>query len=185
MSSSFLSTLKTHSSGRLRSKQTLLPVHSCASTAAKSTRRMRSDCSYDLLVSAHRSFEPAKCNLQKLFVSRLERGAIGHLHGLGNMTMGCMNIYSVVLPSTRPTGRVLSTAGGRSCSSAPRQLQKKGMKYPLHPTSYLYLFYRVSTLAGALQCWNRVFNFDYPPPSRYSHLSVPLSAATIREYSSL
>ena len=47
---------------------------------------------------------------------------------------------------------------------------KKGKKYALHLKSHLYLFYRVSTLADALQCCHTAFNFDYPPPSRYSYL---------------
>ena len=167
----------------MRFETNLLPVHSCASTAAKPTRTTRSDCSYDPLVSAHRSFEPVEGNLRKLLcivVGKREREAIGRLHGLENMTMVCMYINSAVLLSTRLTGRVLSTASGRSCSSAPQQLQKKGKKDPLHLSSHLYLFYSVSTLADALQCCHTAFNLDYPPPSRYSYLGVPLSAATIR-----
>ena len=109
--------------GEVRFETDLLPVHSCASTAAKSTRTTRSDCSYDPLVSAHRSFEPAEGDLRKLLcivVGKREHGAIGRLHGLENMTMVCMYINSAVLLSTRLTGRVLSTASGRSCSSAPQ-----------------------------------------------------------------
>ena len=98
----------------MRSETNLLPDHSCASTAAKSTQATRSDCFCDRLVSAHRSLEPAECNLRNflcIVVGNTERGAIGRRHGLRKVTMVCMDIFSVVQPLTRSTGRVLSAAG--------------------------------------------------------------------------
>ena len=106
----------------------LLPVHSCASRAEKSTQATRSEHFYDSLVSEHRRLEPAECSLQKLLYiadGKRERGVIGRLHNLEKMIIMCVDIYPVVLPLTRSTGRVLSTAGGGSCSLAPRQLQKR------------------------------------------------------------
>ena len=103
----------------------LLPFHSCASRASKSTQTTRSDRFCDLLVSDHRGLEPAECNLRKLLCiadGKTERGVIGRLDGLEKMIVVCVDIFPVVLPLTRSTGRVLSTAGGGSCSLAPRQL---------------------------------------------------------------
>jgi len=112
----------------VRSERDLLPVHSCASTAAEMTPTTRSDCSYDPLVSVHRSLERAECSLRKLLCiadGKMERGVIGRLEGLEKMIMVCVDKFPVVLPLTRSTGRVLSTARGWSCSSAPRQLYKR------------------------------------------------------------
>jgi len=92
------------------------------------TPTTRSGCFYDPLVSVHPSLEPAECSLRKLLCiadGKMERGVTGRLEGLEKMIMGCVDIFPVVLPLTRPTGRVLSTAGEWSCSSAPRQLYKR------------------------------------------------------------
>jgi len=99
----------------VRSEWDLLPVHSSASTAAKMTPTTRSDCSYNPLVSVHPSLEPAECSLRKLLCiadGKMERGVIGRLEGLEKMIMVCVDIFQVVPPSTRSTGRVLSTASG-------------------------------------------------------------------------
>jgi len=83
--------------------------------AAEITPTTRSDCSYDPLVSVHRSLEPAECSLRKLLCiadGKMERGVIGRLEDLEKMIMVCVNIFPVVLPLTRPTARVLSTARG-------------------------------------------------------------------------
>jgi len=99
----------------VRSERDLLPVHSSASTATEMTPTTGSDCSYGPLVSVHPSLELAECSLRKLLCiadGKMERGVIGRLEGLEKMIMRCVDIFPVVLPSTRSTGRVLSTAGG-------------------------------------------------------------------------
>ena len=116
----------------MRSEWDLLPVHSSASTAAEMTPTTRSDCFYNPLVSVHPSLELAECSLRKVLCiadGKMERGVIGHLEGLEKMIMRCVDIFPVVLPLTRSTGRGLSTAGGWSCSSAPRQLYKRQEMY--------------------------------------------------------
>jgi len=109
----------------VRSERDLLPVHSSASTAAEMTPTTRSGRFYNPLVSVHRSLEPAECSLRKLLCiadGKMGRGVIGRLEGLEKMIVVCVDIFPVVLPLTRSTGRVLSTAGGWSCFSAPRPI---------------------------------------------------------------
>jgi hypothetical protein len=50
----------------VRPETDLVPAHSCASTVAKSTQATHSGHSYDLLVSAHRGFQPAGSTSRKL-----------------------------------------------------------------------------------------------------------------------
>ena len=112
----------------MRSETNLLPVHSCASTAAKSTLATRSDCFRDPLVSVHRSLEPAECNLRNLLcivVGHTERRATGRVYDLRNVTMVCEYIYFVILPSTRCTGRVQSTAGEMDVLLSSKATEKK------------------------------------------------------------
>jgi hypothetical protein len=70
--------------------------------------------SYDRLVSAHQSLEPAGRSLRKLLciaVGKAERRTIGRLRGLEKIAMVCVDIYPVVLPLTRSTGGLPLTAG--------------------------------------------------------------------------
>ena len=73
-------------------------------------------------------------------------------------------VYGYILsgPTLDAAYRTCSIDGWRTVVLlSSKATAKKGKKYALHLTSYLYLFYRVSTLADALQCCHTAFNFDY------------------------
>ena len=126
----------------------LLPVHSCAPTRSKSTQATRSGYSCDCLNSVHRAFELAGRSLWKLLCvagGKMERRAMRRLYGLVKRTLVYVDTYSAFLLLTRSTGAALSTASDQTCSSAPRAIAKKGIKYPMYVTLYLYHLCRVST----------------------------------------
>ena len=149
----------------------LLPVHSCASRAAKSTQTTRSECFYNPLVSVRRRLEPAERSVWKLLYivdGKTERGMIGRLHNFEKMIIMCVDIYPVVRPLTRSTGRVLSTAGGSSCSLAPRQLQKRQEMHIIPSIQFASLLQNID-VSGCSPMPPHWLQFRQLPPSRYSY----------------
>ena len=167
----------------MRSETNLLPDHSCASTAAKSTRATRSDCFCDPLVSAHRNLEPAECNLRKflcILVGNTELGAIGRRHGLLKVTMVCMDIFSVVQPLTRSTGRVLSTADEIVVLLGSKATGKIQEIRIIPNTTFMSPLQSID-VSGCSPMLPHGFQFRL---SSTIALFIPLSAATILECSS-
>ena len=167
----------------MRSETNLLPDHSCASTAAKSTQATRSGCFCDPLVSAHRNLEPTECNLRNflcIVVGNMERGAIGRRHGLRKVTMVCMDIFSVVQPLTRSTGRIQSTAGEIVVLSSSKATGKR-QEIRIIPNTTLMSPLQSIDVSGCSPMLPHGFQFRVLSTLT---LFIPLSAAIIHECSS-